>query len=75
LYLALSVAALLSAGWWRFALGFALLGLSQAAGLLALQTLTERSSLTLSVPEVRAWAVIVPVLIFVAVLNSVRTPR
>jgi exosortase/archaeosortase family protein len=69
LYLALSVAASVAAGWGRFVAGLAVLGATQAAGLLALQALGTSAALTLPVPHVRAWAIAGPVMIFAAVVN------
>ena len=77
LYLALWVAALISyraVGWKRFLAGFAILGLTQTAGLLALHVLTL-SGLTAHVRDVRGWAVAGPVLIFAAVVNIARPHR
>ena len=76
LYLALWVAAAFAAaGWKRFVTGLAVLGLTQSAGLLALHTLALHAGLTAHVRDVRGWAVAGPVLIFAAVITSVRTPR
>jgi exosortase/archaeosortase family protein len=74
LYLAMWVAALVRVGWRRFLTGFALLGLTQAAGLLALHGLASHSGLTAHVRDIRGWAVAAPVLIFAAVVNVAR-PR
>jgi exosortase/archaeosortase family protein len=76
LYLALWVAAAFAAaGWRRFVAGLTILGLTQSAGLLALQTLAVHAGVTAHVRDVRGWAVAAPVLIFAAVITSVRTPR
>jgi exosortase/archaeosortase family protein len=76
LYLALWVAAAFAAiSWRRFAAGLAVLGLTQSAGLLALHTLAIHAGVTAHVRDIRGWAVAGPVLIFAAVLTSVRTPR
>jgi exosortase/archaeosortase family protein len=78
LYLALWVAALINyraVGWKRFLAGFAILGLTQTAGLLALHVLTTHSGLTAHVRDVRGWAVAGPVLIFAAVVNIARPHR
>lgn len=76
LYLALWVAAAFAAaGWRRFAAGLAFLGLTQSAGLLALESLAIHAGLTAHVRDVRGWAIAGPVLIFAAVVTSVRTPR
>jgi exosortase/archaeosortase family protein len=74
LYLAMWVAAFVAAGWRRFVTGFALLGLTQAAGLVALHALASHAGLTAHVRDVRGWAVAGPVLIFAAVVNVAR-PR
>jgi exosortase/archaeosortase family protein len=75
LYLALWVAAFAAVGWRRFVAGFAVLGLTQSAGLLALQSLAIHAGVTAHVRDVRGWAVAAPVLIFAAVMTSVRPPR
>ena len=76
LYLALWVAAAFAAvGWRRFVAGFMILALTQSAGLLALQTLALHAGVTAHVRDVRGWAVAAPVLIFAAVITSVRAPR
>jgi exosortase/archaeosortase family protein len=73
LYLAMWVAAFVAVGWKRFLTGLALLGLTQAAGLLALHALASHSGLTAHVRDVRGWAVAGPVLIFAAVVNVARS--
>lgn len=75
LYLALWVAAFVAVGWKRFLAGFAILGLTQTAGLLALHVLATHSGLTTHVRDVRGWAVAGPVLIFAAVVNIARPHR
>ncbi|MEO5741331.1 MAG: hypothetical protein ABIS29_12130 [Vicinamibacterales bacterium] len=76
LYLALWVAAAFAmVGWKRLAAGLAVLGLTQSAGLLALQALAIHAGLTAHVRDIRGWAIAGPVLIFAAVITSVRTPR
>jgi hypothetical protein len=75
LYLALWVAAFVAVGWRRFVGGFALLGLTQAAGLLVLHALTTHPGLGAHVRDVRGWAVAGPVLIFGAVVNVARPHR
>ena len=75
LYLALWVAAFIGVGWKRFLAGFALLELTQAAGLLVLHVLNTHSGLTAQVRDIRAWAVAGPLLIAAAVVNVSRTPR
>ncbi len=51
-------------GWRRFVAGLAVLGLTQSAGLLALQTLAIHAGVTAHVRDVRGWAVAGPVLDF-----------
>lgn len=63
LYLAMSVAAFVALGWGRFLGGLVVLGMTQTAALLALQTLAA------PVPHVRAWAIAGPVMIFAAMVN------
>jgi hypothetical protein len=75
LYLALWVAAFVAVGWRRFLAGLAVLGLTQTAGLLALDALTSHSGLTAHVRDVRGWAVAGPVLIVAAVVNIARPRR
>ena len=75
LYLALWVAAFAAVGWTRFVAGLAMLGLTQSAGLLALQALASHAGVAAHVRDVRGWAIAGPVLIFAAVITSVRTPR
>ena len=76
LYLALWVAAFVAAGWAaRFVAGLAVLGLTQVAGLIALDALGSYTSLTAHVRDVRAWAVAGPVLIFAAVIHVARARR
>ncbi len=75
LYLALWVAAFAAVGWTRFVAGLAVLGLTQSAGLLALQALASHAGVAAHVRDVRGWAIAGPVLIFAAVITSVRTPR
>ena len=69
LYLALSVAAFVAVGWGRFFAGLAVLGVTQTAGLLALQT-----GFSAPVAQVRAWAIAGPVMIFAAMVTIGR-PR
>jgi hypothetical protein len=75
LYLALWVAAYIALGWRPFLAGFAVLGLTQTAGLLALHALASHPGLTAHVRDVRGWAVAGPVLIFAAVVNVARARR
>ena len=73
LYLAIGVAALVVDRWKRFLAGLAVLPITQMGGLLALQALAA-AGLTLSVRDIRAWAVAGPVLIFAAMVTYAR-PR
>jgi hypothetical protein len=75
LYLALWVAAFGAAKWRRFLAGFAVLGITQTAGLLALHTLASHAGWTAHVRDVRGWAVAAPVLIFAAVVNVASARR
>ena len=75
LYLAVWVAGCTVVGWKRFVTGFALLGLTQAAGLLALHALANHAGLLAHVRDVRGWAVAGPLLIVAAMVNVGRTPR
>ena len=75
LYLALWIAAFAAAGWRRFVAGFAILGLTQSAGLLALHALATHAGVTAHVRDIRGWAVAAPVLIFAAVMTNVRASR
>lgn len=75
LYLALSVAAFAAFGWRRFLAGLAVLALTQTASLLLLQALAGHAGVMPHVRDVRAWAVAVPVIVFVAVVNVARTRR
>lgn len=75
LYLALWVAAFVTAGWRRFLAGFAVLALTQTAGLLALHALASHSGLTARVTDIRGWAVAGPLLIVAAVVNVARPRR
>jgi exosortase/archaeosortase family protein len=75
LYLALGTAAFVASGWRPFLAGFALLGLTQTAGVLALQAFASHAALIAHVRDVRGWAIAGPVLIFAAVVNVARPPR
>ncbi len=76
LYLALWVAAAFAVvSWKRFVAGLTILGLTQSAGLLALQALALHAGVTAHVRDVRGWAVAAPVLVFAAVITNVRAPR
>ena len=75
LYLALGAAAFGAVGWGRFVAGLAVLGLGQAAGLLALHALAAHAGLAAQVRDVRGWAVAGPVLVFAAVVHVARARR
>jgi hypothetical protein len=75
LYLAVWVAAFTVVGWRRFLMGFALLELTQMAGLLVLHALTAQSGFSLHVPEVRGWAVAGPLLVVAAMVNLAHARR
>jgi hypothetical protein len=75
LYLAVWVAAFTAVGWRRFLIGFAVLELTQIAGLLALQALTTHTGLTVHVPEIRGWAVAGPLLVVAAMVNVAHARR
>jgi hypothetical protein len=62
-------------GWRRFLTGLALLELIQMATLVALHVLASHSGLTPHVRDVRAWAVVGPLLVVVAVVNFDRLLR
>jgi exosortase/archaeosortase family protein len=75
MYGALWVATFAAAGWMRFGVGLAILGLTQAAGLLVVHVLASSASLTPHVRDVRGWAVVVPVVIFAAVIQGAHARR
>ena len=58
-----------AAGWRRLLAGLVLLALTQTAGLFALHVLASHSGLTPHVADVRAWAVVGPLLVIAAVVN------
>jgi exosortase/archaeosortase family protein len=74
LYLALCVAAFVSVRWKRVVTGFGLLALTQIAGLLALQALAA-GGISAQVRDLRAWAVLGPVVIFAALMSHARPGR
>ena len=74
LYLALSIAAFVAVDWKRSSPGSRFSALTQATGLLALQTIAE-SGLSAHVRDIRGWAVVGPVLIFAAVVHVARARR
>lgn len=69
LYLALWVAAFLTVGWRRCLIGLALLEIVQMATLIALRVVATYSGLTPHVRDVRAWAVVGPLLVVAATVN------
>ena len=75
LYVALWVAAFVAVGWRRFLAGLALLELTQMAALLALHVLASHSGLTPHVRDIRAWAVVGPLLVIAVVVNVDRLRR
>lgn len=74
LYAALWVAGFVAVGWARIAAGLAALGVTQAAGLLALHALAQ-SGITAHVRDVRGWAVAAPLLIFTLVVTRAARRR
>jgi exosortase/archaeosortase family protein len=68
LYVALCVAAFVALGWRPFVAGLALLGLSQIAVFAALQFVARHDSLTPQVRDVRAWALVGPLLLVAAMV-------
>ena len=75
LYLALWAAAFAAVAWQRVLAGLALLGLTQAAGLLALAALATHAGVTAHVRDIRGWAIAGPVLIFAAVVARAQPRR
>jgi len=69
LYVALWVAAFVATGWRRFLAGLALLELIQVATLVAVHVLASHAGLTPHVRDVRAWALIGPLLVVAVVVN------
>lgn len=69
LYIGLWVAACMGLGWTRFAGGLALLGLTQMTGLAALQVLSGYSGFAPHVRDLRAWAIVAPLVIVGAMVN------
>ncbi|MCX6545818.1 MAG: hypothetical protein NTV05_15570 [Acidobacteria bacterium] len=69
LFMAVWVAAFAAIGWRRLIIGLALLEFVQMATFVALRLLASRSDLTLHVRDVRAWAVIGPLLVVLAIAN------
>jgi exosortase/archaeosortase family protein len=75
LYLALWIAAFLTAGWRRFLAGLAILVITQTTGLAVLQLLTTYGDLTAHVRDIRGWAIAGPLVIVAAVVNVGRADR
>lgn len=75
LYVALWVAVVPIGGWRRFAAGFAMLGLTLTATLLALHALAAYAGAAVHVRDVRAWAIAGPVLIFAAMVRHAPSSR
>jgi exosortase/archaeosortase family protein len=75
LFLAIWLAAFVAAGWRTLAAGLALLGLTQTAGLFALQVLSSGAGITAQIRDIRAWAVAGPLLIALAVAHAQRARR
>ena len=69
LYVALWIAAFAEVGWRRFTTGLALLGSIQMAMLAALYVAAIHSGFSLHVRDVRAWAVVGPMIVIAAVVN------
>ena len=75
LYVALWAAAFVAAGWKRFLAGLALLELTQIAALLTLHVLASHFGFTPHVRDIRAWAMVGPLLVVAAVVNVDRLLR
>lgn len=75
LYLALWAAAFAAVAWRRVLAGLAVLGLTQALGLLALSALATHAGLLAHVRDIRGWAIAGPVLIFAAVVGRAQPRR
>ena len=69
LYVALCVAAADEGGWRRFVTGFGLLVVAVTSGVLALHIADIYVGLAPHVRDIRAWAIVAPVIIFAAVVN------
>jgi exosortase/archaeosortase family protein len=72
LYLAVWLAAFTATGWRRFTVGFAVLAISQSAGLLALHLLGSAAGFTAHVRDVRGWAIAGPLLAVAAAQHRAR---
>jgi exosortase/archaeosortase family protein len=75
LYLALWAAAFAAVTWKRVLAGLAVLGVTQAAGLLALGALATHAGVTAHVRDIRGWAIAAPVLIFAAMVGRAQPRR
>jgi exosortase/archaeosortase family protein len=75
LYLALWAAAFAAVAWKRVLAGLALLGLTQAVGLLALGALATHAGVLAHVRDIRGWAIAGPVLIFAMVVGRAQPRR
>jgi exosortase/archaeosortase family protein len=75
LYLALWAAAFAAVAWRRVLAGLALLGLTQAAGLLALSALATHAGVTAHVRDIRGWAIAGPLLVLAAVVGFAQPRR
>lgn len=65
LYAALWVAAFTAIGWRRFATGLAVITVLQVATLMTIYTLALRCDVTVHVRDVRAWALVAPLLVVI----------
>jgi hypothetical protein len=72
LYVAVWLAAFTDTGWRRFAAGFAVLAISQSAGLLALHALGSYAGITAHVRDIRGWAIAGPLLVAAAAQHRAR---
>jgi hypothetical protein len=75
LYVALWIAGFVAAGWRRFIAGLAMLAVTQAAAMAGLLALTTYAGISASVRDVRAWAIVAPILIVATVINLGRARR
>lgn len=75
LYLALWAAAFAAVAWRRVLAGLAVLGLTHAAGLLALSALATHAGVTAHVRDIRGWAIAGPLLVLAAVVGFAQPRR
>jgi hypothetical protein len=61
--------------WPRFFEGLALLGITQAAGIVMLRFVTAHPDLIPSVPQVRGWAIAAPLLIITGLVHAEKPAR